>query len=68
MQTNISESTGDYGKCTFNHTVENSLQKQHRHFTEDLNRKETCFCVTRVAPRNGIIGNCFLYFFFVLIV
>lgn len=41
MQTSISERVGDYGKCTFNHTVENSLQKHRRHFKEDHNRKET---------------------------
>lgn len=43
MQTSISKRVGDYGKCTFNHTVEKSIQKCRGHFKEDLNRKETFF-------------------------
>lgn len=64
MQTSISERVGDYGKCTFNHTVENSLQKHCRHFKEDHNRKETWlflffffFLVTKIALRSGIMGD-----------
>lgn len=74
MQTSISERVGDYGKCTFNHTVENSLQKHRRHFKEDHNRKETWlllffffFLVTKIAPRSGIMGDCFLYSFFFVV-